>query len=36
MSSTGTADDWQNPLRDKLDKRLPRIAGPCAVVIFGV
>ncbi|MEU0496399.1 glucose-6-phosphate dehydrogenase [Mycobacterium sp. NPDC006124] len=30
------SDDWQNPLRDKLDKRLPRIAGPCAVVIFGV
>src|ERR1700733_5252621 len=27
---------WQNPLRDKRDKRLPRIAGPCAVVIFGV
>jgi glucose-6-phosphate 1-dehydrogenase len=32
-SSTG---QWQNPLRDKRDKRLPRIAGPCAVVIFGV
>jgi glucose-6-phosphate 1-dehydrogenase len=27
---------WQNPLRDKLDKRMPRITGPCAVVIFGV
>jgi glucose-6-phosphate 1-dehydrogenase len=27
---------WQNPLRDKRDKRLPRIAGPCAMVIFGV
>lgn len=25
-----------NPLRDKRDKRMPRIAGPCAVVIFGV
>ena len=25
-----------NPLRDKHDKRLPRIAGPCGVVIFGV
>ena len=25
-----------NPLRDPNDKRLPRIAGPCAVVIFGV
>ena len=36
MSSAGSADTWQNPLRDKRDKRLPRIAGPCAVVIFGV
>ena len=27
---------WRNPLRDKLDKRLPRIAGPCGMVIFGV
>lgn len=27
---------WRNPLRDKRDKRMPRIAGPCAVVIFGV
>jgi glucose-6-phosphate 1-dehydrogenase len=31
-----SADNWQNPLRDKRDKRLPRIAGPCALVIFGV
>jgi len=39
MSPTGSrpgAGQWQNPLRDKRDKRLPRIAGPCAVVIFGV
>ncbi|MGH3787158.1 MAG: glucose-6-phosphate dehydrogenase [Pseudonocardiaceae bacterium] len=27
---------WVNPLRDSRDKRLPRIAGPCGVVIFGV
>ncbi|CAN3128820.1 glucose-6-phosphate dehydrogenase [Mycobacterium sp. smrl_JER01] len=27
---------WRNPLRDKRDKRMPRIAGPCGVVIFGV
>jgi len=27
---------WRNPLRDKRDKRLPRIAGPCGMVIFGV
>ncbi|MFZ0227242.1 MAG: glucose-6-phosphate dehydrogenase [Mycobacterium sp.] len=32
----GNSGQWQNPLRDKRDKRLPRIAGPCAVVIFGV
>ncbi|MCA1820545.1 MAG: glucose-6-phosphate dehydrogenase, partial [Pseudonocardia sp.] len=25
-----------NPLVDSRDKRLPRIAGPCGVVIFGV
>lgn len=25
-----------NPLRDSADKRLPRIAGPCGLVIFGV
>jgi glucose-6-phosphate 1-dehydrogenase len=28
--------DWHNPLRDKRDKRMPRIPGPCGVVIFGV
>ncbi|MCU1665850.1 MAG: glucose-6-phosphate dehydrogenase, partial [Pseudonocardia sp.] len=27
---------WTNPLRDPRDKRLPRIAGPCSLVIFGV
>ncbi|MGI8613626.1 MAG: glucose-6-phosphate dehydrogenase [Nocardioidaceae bacterium] len=25
-----------NPLRDNQDRRLPRIAGPCSLVIFGV
>lgn len=25
-----------NPLRDPADRRLPRIAGPCSLVIFGV
>ncbi len=29
-----TAD--HNPLRDPLDMRLPRIAGPCGIVLFGV
>ena len=41
MSSHGTAPTpvpagWHNPLRDKRDKRMPRIAGPCSLVIFGV
>jgi len=27
---------WVNPLLDDRDKRLPRIAGPCGVVVFGV
>ncbi len=27
---------YVNPLRDPLDRRLPRIAGPCVLVIFGV
>ncbi len=31
-----TADGWRNPLRDPEDRRLPRIAGPSALVIFGV
>ncbi len=25
-----------NPLRDRRDRRLPRIAGPCSIVLFGV
>ena len=33
-AQSGTA--WHNCLRDKRDKRMPRIAGPCGVVIFGV
>lgn len=28
--------DWINPLRDERDLRLPRIAGPSAIVFFGV
>lgn len=39
MSPAGSrarVEQWRNPLRDKRDKRLPRIAGPCALVIFGV
>ena len=29
-------DERTNPLRDPKDRRLPRIAGPCALVMFGV
>jgi glucose-6-phosphate 1-dehydrogenase len=39
MSTTALRWDpggWTNPLRDPRDKRLPRIAGPCGLVIFGV
>ncbi|AWK72802.1 glucose-6-phosphate dehydrogenase [Rhodococcus oxybenzonivorans] len=36
MRVPAASDDWVNPLRDGRDKRLPRIAGPCALVIFGV
>ncbi|MCX3063800.1 glucose-6-phosphate dehydrogenase [Streptomyces beihaiensis] len=28
--------DWHNPLRDTRDRRLPRVAGPSGLVIFGV
>lgn len=27
---------YVNPLRDPRDRRLPRVAGPCALVMFGV
>lgn len=38
MTHTSTTSDttWTNPLRDPRDLRLPRIAGPCSLVIFGV
>jgi glucose-6-phosphate 1-dehydrogenase len=29
-------DGYTNPLRDENDRRLPRIAGPCGLVLFGV
>ncbi|WP_327242157.1 glucose-6-phosphate dehydrogenase [Streptomyces sp. NBC_01320] len=31
-----TTQGWLNPLRDPRDRRLPRIAGPSGLVIFGV
>ncbi|MBF6354312.1 glucose-6-phosphate dehydrogenase [Nocardia higoensis] len=35
-SASARAKAWRNPLRDERDKRVPRIAGPCGLVIFGV
>ncbi|ORW41731.1 glucose-6-phosphate dehydrogenase [Mycobacterium paraense] len=35
-STPAATASWVNPLRDKRDKRLPRIAGPCTMVIFGI
>ena len=35
MSPTAVTQG-HNPLRDPKDKRLPRIAGPCSLVLFGV
>ena len=34
--SPARVDAGRNPLRDPRDKRLPRIAGPCGLVLFGV
>jgi len=31
-----TPQPGRNPLRDPADRRLPRIAGPCGIVLFGV
>jgi glucose-6-phosphate 1-dehydrogenase len=31
-----TSTPYVNPLRDPQDRRLPRIAGPCGMVLFGV
>jgi glucose-6-phosphate 1-dehydrogenase len=36
MAHTADAPVHTNPLRDPLDRRLPRIPEPCALVIFGV
>ncbi|HET9499715.1 MAG TPA: glucose-6-phosphate dehydrogenase [Marmoricola sp.] len=35
-SSLAEGEEWTNPLRDPQDRRLPRIAGPCGMVLFGV
>ncbi|HEX6453667.1 MAG TPA: glucose-6-phosphate dehydrogenase, partial [Trebonia sp.] len=31
-----TAGSPANPLRDPRDRRIPRVAGPCVMVMFGV
>ncbi len=36
MSPHRHADEAANPLRSPLDQRLPRVAGPCGMVLFGV
>ena len=36
MSPASKTTGWTNPLRDPQDRRLPRIAGPCGLVLFGV
>ena len=33
---TADGSTWTNPLREPKDRRLPRIAGPCGLVLFGV
>ena len=33
---SGLRGDRVNPLRDPSDRRLPRVAGPCVLVMFGV
>ncbi len=35
-ASGGLRQRARNPLRDHRDRRLPRIAGPCVLVLFGV
>src|SRR5580698_388004 len=36
IAGTGQAPEWHNPLRDPRDRRIPRVAGPCVLVMFGV
>ena len=35
-ATSGLRGDRINPLRDPSDRRLPRVAGPCVLVMFGV
>jgi glucose-6-phosphate 1-dehydrogenase len=36
MNQVADSATYVNPLRDPADRRLPRVAGPCGLVIFGV
>lgn len=36
MSPSSPAHGANNPLRSPLDQRIPRVAGPCGVILFGV
>jgi glucose-6-phosphate 1-dehydrogenase len=36
MSPSSPAHGATNPLRSPLDQRIPRVAGPCGVILFGV
>jgi glucose-6-phosphate 1-dehydrogenase len=36
MAAQDAPAPYRNPLRDPADRRLPRIAGPCGMVLFGV
>ncbi|MBZ8177833.1 glucose-6-phosphate dehydrogenase [Corynebacterium sp. 3HC-13] len=36
MTELNVEPQWTNPLRDPQDKRLPRIAGPSGMVLFGI
>ena len=36
MTTGNQRAEWSNPLRDPDDRRMPRIAGPSGLVLFGV
>ena len=36
MTDGNQRTEWSNPLRDPDDRRMPRIAGPSGLVLFGV
>ena len=36
IAGTEQAPERHNPLRDPRDRRIPRVAGPCVLVMFGV